>query len=134
MIFVVIGLALLFFGARSIFMQYTFAQDAEIAQGTIMSVSTSSKGRSATTRVRVSYMQNGITKTKPLQTMLFANPLEFSEGKGIALRISPDGTENPEVYRGMQDAVMYYATGVFLVLLAAFFAMMGILIQKFGKD
>lgn len=133
MLLVVIGLILFVFGTRAVFMQYAFVQHAEIAQGTIVSVSVSGR-RSTTTRVVVSYVLNEIKKTKPMQTTLFANPLEFSEGREVTLRVSPDGTKDPEIYRGLQDAVMYYAKGVFLMLLGAFFAMMGLLIQKFGKD
>lgn len=135
MILLMLGFVSCVFGARAIAMQYTFATHAEVVQGTVISVGASGRTRRThTTDVVVAYVHDGVAKTDRLHTTLFANPLEFSEGEALTLRVPADPTQDPEAYRSTQDAVMYYIAGVFFVLLGGMFAMFGLLIQKFGKS
>lgn len=130
-ILLMLGFVSFIFGARAIFEQYSFAEGAEVVQGTVISVGTS--GKKNTTDVAVSYVQDGVTRTDRLHLSLFSNPLEFSEGESLILRVASDPERNPEAYRGLQDAIMYYVAGIFFMLLGFVFAMFSILIQKFGK-
>jgi CCR4-NOT transcriptional regulation complex NOT5 subunit len=132
MILLMLGFVSFIFGARAVFEQYSFAVGAEAVQGTVISVGTS--GKTNTTDVAVSYVQDGVVRTDRLHLSLFSNSLEFSEGESLILRVSSDSERDPEAYRGTQDAIMYYVAGIFFMLLGLVFAMFGLLIQRFGKD
>lgn len=133
-IFIVLGCASCAFGAREIGKQYLFAQEAEEVSGFIESIEKIRGSRDRSPDIMVSYMYNETMQTDRLHMQIFSNTLGIRENKPVLLRIHPDGGEDPQLARNSIDVWLYYAMGIFFVLLGLMFAMFGVVIQKFGKE
>lgn len=130
-----VGVLFFAWGSYKLIDEVIFSISAQEEIATIISVGTVRVfPRNNSSRVIASYTYKNELHTERLHTPLFSNTLGLESGDEVSILVSEHDPDDARLVVHAWDRYTHFISGIFFALLGLMFGMIGVLVQKFGKE